>query len=272
MSFSISRLDIGYGKRAVISDINLPELPEGSLVAVVGPNAVGKSTLLKSIAGLVKYSGEIQFDRTNLSDMARSELIKTLGYLPQALPQAISLVAYEVVYSACRAVRTEWTPEQVELAIEQTFDRLGIRDLALKRLSEMSGGQRQMVGLAQVLVREPKLLLLDEPTSALDLHWQLNVLEAIRDETSNAGAIALVASHDLNLALRFCDFVLILTKQGVLALVRPTDLTPEHLQTAYGVEGRVEQCSKGYPIVLADRALERSKRGKKRRGNHCIRQ
>jgi iron complex transport system ATP-binding protein len=257
MSLSVSGLNIGYGSKRVISDINLPELPKGSLVAVVGPNAVGKSTLLKSFAGLVKYSGDIYFEQQTLSAMPRADVIRTLGYLPQALPQAISLVAYEVVFSACRAVRTDLTAQQVEASIERIFDRLGIRDLALKRLSEMSGGQRQMVGLAQVLVRQPKLLLLDEPTSALDLHWQLNVLEAIRDETANAGAIALVASHDLNLALRFCDYVLILSRQGVLALTRPDELTPEHLEQAYGIQGRVEACSKGFPIVLADRALAR---------------
>lgn len=257
MSFSISNVNIGYGSRTVISNMSIPELPPGAVVAVVGPNAVGKSTLLKSIAGLVKYSGIIQFNQQVLSTMPRLEFIQTLGYLPQALPQPISLVAYEVVYSACRAVRTDLTTEQINQSIEQIFDRLGIRNLSLKRLSEMSGGQRQMVGLAQVLVRQPKLLLLDEPTSALDLHWQLNVLKAIRDEATQKRTTALVASHDLNLALRFCDYVLILSPQGLLALVTPDQLTPEHLAQAYGIEGRVEACSKGFPIVLADKALPR---------------
>ena len=209
MSFSISELNIGYGSHTVIADITIPELPKGAVVAVVGPNAVGKSTLLKSIAGLVSYSGSIQFNQQALSSMPKAELIKTLGYLPQALPQATSLVAYEVVYSACRAVRTDLTAEQVEHAIENTFKRLGIRNLALKRLSEMSGGQRQMVGLAQVLVRQPKLLLLDEPTSALDPELEQEVVRVIKDLAAE-GRTMLIVTHDMKLAADVSDHVVFL--------------------------------------------------------------
>jgi iron complex transport system ATP-binding protein len=249
-------MNIGYRARTVISDINLPDIPPGTLVGVLGPNAVGKSTLLKSLAGINKYSGEVLFNAASLPDLPHAEFIRTLGYLPQTLPQATTLVAYELVFSACRAVRSDLSKADIERSIETVFQRLGIESLALRRLGEMSGGQRQMVGLAQVLVRQPKLLLLDEPTSALDLHWQLNVLETIREEVTRTGAIGLVASHDLNLALRFCDQLLILNKQGVLAMGAAHDvLTPENLRLAYGIEGRVERCSKGYPIVLADRAI-----------------
>ncbi len=122
----------------------------------------------------------------------------------------------------------------------------------------MSGGQRQMVGLAQVLVRQPGLMLLDEPTSALDLHWQLNVLNAVRAATRHNGAIALVASHDLNLALRFCDQVLVLSPGGKATLgLAEQVLTPALLAHTYGIEARIERCSHGHPIVLADRPLDR---------------
>ena len=256
MTLSIQHMDVGYRTRRVITDINLPPIEAGSLVAVLGPNAVGKSTLLKSIAGIIKYSGDVTFEGQTLSSMPRHTFIRAMGYLPQPLPQATTLVAYELVFSACRAVRTDLSLAEIEHSIDAVFKRLGIESLALRRLAEMSGGQRQMVGLAQVLVRQPKLLLLDEPTSALDLHWQLNVLETIREEATKTGAIGLVASHDLNLALRFCDQLLILNRDGVLAMGAPVDvLTPENLRLSYGIEGRVEQCSKGYPIVLADRAI-----------------
>ncbi|MEC7815803.1 MAG: ABC transporter ATP-binding protein [Pseudomonadota bacterium] len=255
MSLLLHDLTAGYGRRPVFRNLSLPDIPDGSLVAVVGPNAVGKSTLLKSLAGVLPASGLVALCGHDLASLPAGERVQRVGYLPQPLPQAIPLVAYETVFSACRAARGDWSRATTEQAIERVFTELGIRHLALKRLSEMSGGQRQMVGLAQVLVRETPLLLLDEPTSALDLHWQLNVLNAVRSAATDRKAIALVASHDLNLSLRFCDQVLVLGSGGSARLGPPDIvLTPDLLAETYGIDARIEQCSRGYPIVLADSA------------------
>lgn len=256
MSLKLEQLTAGYQRRPVFRDLTLPVIEPGSLVAVVGPNAVGKSTLLKSIAGLLPVQGRVELNGQELIAMAPARRVHRLGYLPQPLPQAIPLVAYETVLSAFRAARTGWNREQTGQAIERVFDTLGIRSLALRRLSEMSGGQRQMVGLAQVLVRQPKLMLLDEPTSALDLHWQLNVLNAVKAATTSHGAIAMVASHDLNLALRYCDQVLVLAPGGQAVMGKPEQvLTPDLLARTYHIEARLERCSRGHPIVLADRPV-----------------
>ena len=113
-----------------------------------------------------------------------------------------------------------------------------------------------MIGLAQVLVRAPRLLLLDEPTSALDLRWQLQVLQAVRALVDEDRTLALIAVHDLNLALRFCDRIAVLGQGRVLAAGRPADvLTPALLRAAYGVRARIEHCSLGHPLVLADEAI-----------------
>ncbi|AGH46804.1 ABC transporter ATP-binding protein [Paraglaciecola psychrophila] len=254
MSLIIQNFQVGYGRNVIIKNLELPAITPGTLVALIGSNGVGKSTLLKSLAGVMKFKGEATFEQQPIAQMSQAKRMQHIGYLPQTLPQPTSLVAYELVYSACRAAAGV-PVDNINEAIERVFKRLGIMPLALKKMSEMSGGQRQMVGLAQVLVRQPKLLLLDEPTSALDLHWQLNVLETIKQQTEEHQRIAFVASHDLNLALRFCDQVLVLAKGGLLAMGAPKNvLTPECLDQAFGITARIEACSKGYPIILADSA------------------
>ncbi|WP_318476148.1 ABC transporter ATP-binding protein [Photobacterium leiognathi] len=256
MSLNINSLTTGYGQQKIIEQLSVEPIQNGELVAVLGPNGVGKSTLLKAIARLQKYQGDVSLDGEILSQLALSESARRIGYLPQTLPQATSLVAYEIVFSACRAVKPELSKSYIEQIIEKTFSQLGITHLALKQLAQMSGGQRQMIGLAQVLIREPRLLLLDEPTSALDLHWQISVLQAVKQNLAQTDGIGLVAIHDINLALRFCDKVLVLSPDGLVVMGKGEQvLTEEVLRKAYGVKGRVEQCSQGYPIVLADEAM-----------------
>jgi iron complex transport system ATP-binding protein len=252
----VDHLTAGYAGRPVLRDVTLPAVPAGTLVAVVGPNAVGKSTLLRAVAGLRPAQGRVLLEGTDLATLSPRERLRRVGYLPQMLPQSTSLVAYETWQSALRASRSEWSTAQREAAIEAVVAALGVQALALRRLDELSGGQRQMVGLAQVIVRAPRLLLLDEPTSALDLRWQLQVLQAVRALVQQQGAVGLVAVHDLNLALRFCQHVLVLGGGSVLAAGNPAEvLTPELLQRAYGVLARVERCSEGNLLVLADAAL-----------------
>jgi iron complex transport system ATP-binding protein len=255
MSLIVNALTAGYGGKKILNNLSLNTIDSGSVVAVLGANAVGKSTLLKAIAGLLSCEGDVELHGQSLHELNHQQRIQQVAYLPQALPQTSTLLAYEMVYSACRAT-VDWGKEEIEKRIEHLFYVLGIEALALKKMNEMSGGQRQMVGLIQILVRRPNVLLLDEPTSALDLHWQLNVLQAIRNEVRESQSIALFACHDLNLALRFCDQVLLLSADGVLVMGdSECALTPAFLRTAYGIEGRIESCSKGYPIVLADSAI-----------------
>ncbi len=255
MSLLIHSLTAGYGNKYILKNMSLDAIAPGTLLAVLGANGAGKSTLLKTLAGLLPYQGEIQLDGQSLKQLSHQQRIQHFAYLPQALPQSSSLLAYEMIYSACRAT-VAWSTEAIEKRIEVLFKALDIESLALKKMNTLSGGQRQMVGLLQVLVRKPKVLLLDEPTSALDLRWQLRVLQAIGHEAAQSQSIALVACHDVNLALRFCDQILLLAPEKLLAMGKAKEvLTPEHLRIAYNIEGRIESCSQGYPIVLADSAV-----------------
>lgn len=251
--FKVTGLTTGYGRTRIFHQMDLPTLAAGSLVAVLGPNAVGKSTLLRSIAGLQYASGSFRLGDIELATLRGPERMRHVGYLPQALPQPSSLVAYEAVASACRATRPDLGRSTIEGLIERVFDSLDLRHLALRSLSAMSGGQRQMIGLAQALVRQPSLLLLDEPTSALDLRWQLTLLENVRDIVRQHDTICLMAIHDINLALSFCDQVLLFGPGGLLSSGAPSvAVTPSALREAYGVDARIESCSRGRPVVLSD--------------------
>lgn len=252
----INHYRVGYRNNPVLSDFSLPRIAPGSLVALVGANGSGKSTLLRSIAGLQPSAGKATFDGEDISRLPLRQLTKKVAYLPQALPQGNSLVAYESVLSANRALSDDAPIEELNQRIGAVFHDLDLMDLAMRRLNQLSGGQRQMIGLAQILVRKPRLLLLDEPTSALDLRWQLKVLEAVQTICRKEQIISIIAIHDINLALRFCSELVVLGHNGLEAAGKPADiLDSELLRRTYGIEGRVESCSLGSPIILADRAL-----------------
>ncbi|KIP18952.1 ABC transporter [Burkholderia ubonensis] len=251
----IDGLDVAYGARTILARLSLRPVPPGSAVALLGPNGVGKSTLLRALARLVAARGAATLDRHDLLRGARRDHMRRVGYLPQTLPQPTSLLVYEAVRGALRATCGGLSADGQDARLERVFAQLNLHALATTPLDRLSGGQRQMVGLAQVLVRDTPLLLLDEPTSALDLRWQLLALEAMRDAVTRRGAIALVAMHDLNLAARFCDRLVLLGHEGVVADGGVADvLTPANLRRAYRVDARVERTVSGDYVTLAERA------------------
>ncbi|CNJ51195.1 ABC transporter ATP-binding protein [Yersinia aldovae] len=248
----IENFNAGYPKHPVIQNLHVPLLPSGKITVLLGPNGSGKSTLLRSLAGLNRAQGQLWLDDRDLMLMPFAQRAEKVVYLPQSLPAGVHLHVLESIIVAQRASggRSNASSEAEVMAL---LEQLGIAHLALRYLDQLSGGQKQLVGLAQSLIRQPSLLLLDEPLSALDLNYQFHVMDLVRQETRKRNIITVVVVHDINIALRHGDHVLMLQNGALIANGLPEEvITPHSLAKVYGVKGRIEHCSQGTPQVLID--------------------
>lgn len=240
---SIDNLHVSYGSRDVLKGVDLPQL--SGVVGLLGPNASGKSTMIKSIAGVHRPRTGRIVATTDGRDITGRTLHRSLGYVPQDLPATASLTAFETVLIAARR-QCEGDPTQ---ATADVFMRLNLAHIAQRYLGELSGGQRQLIAAAQMLVTTPDVMLLDEPTSALDLHHQLFLLEIVREEVAQRGAVALIAIHDVNVAARYCDHLAVLCDGVVYASGSPVDVvTSEMVSAVYHVDVEVVQ-HRGIPLI-----------------------
>ena len=255
----IRNLAVAYGKREIISDISVDGLVPGTVTSLLGPNGTGKSTLLKALAGMARTPrGEIVLDGVSLSSASLESRARQVVYLPQSLPAAVHLHVFESVLVAGNAAGHGSRRDRADVAqVYALLERLGIGHLAMRYLDQLSGGQKQLVGLAQALIRKPRLLLLDEPLSALDLNYQFHVMDLLRDETRHHGLITVIVLHDVNIALRHTDHALLVRDGKLVGDGAPQEVvTPASLAEVYGVDGRIEYCSRGVPQVLIDGLCE----------------
>ena len=247
VSLTLHEVGARYGRADIVSGISAGALEGGTLTAVIGPNAAGKSSLLKRIAALVGGPGTVHVAG---SDDER------ITYMPQDTGANAVLTVYESVLLAAKQGEG-WAVEDRELGrIDAILRRLRIEDIAFRNLGTLSGGQRQLVAIAQALVREPRVLLMDEPTSALDLHRQIEVLAFMQQLAAERDMVVLIALHDLNHALRYCRSALVIDG-GRLVASGETDqiVTTELLRAVWRVEARLERCSRGMTLVVVDGPL-----------------
>lgn len=245
LKLTVENLSVAFGRRRVLEDVSLT-VEGGQLMSVIGQNGCGKTTLLKAVAGIVKAQGSI---RLTAKDALVRE--KAIAYVPQLTSVTSRLTVFEMVLLGL--VR------DLSLSLDaKTFDRVDavlhamhINTLASKPVHSLSGGQKQLVFMAQAFVSNPRVLLLDEPTSALDLRHQLIVMQAARDYTDRTGAVTLCVVHDLMAAARYSDRLLMLDQGRVRLFAKPEEvLKPELIREVYRVSAHVGVTAPGFLSVV----------------------
>lgn len=248
MKLTVAGLSVRYGATQAIEGVDVAAHP-GEVLAVIGPNGSGKSSLVKAIAGLVTHEGVVAFDGSTV----RPERI---GYMPQDIGARAALTVLEaVLLGRLGRLGLRVRPDDLA-AVEAVLGELDLMPLASRYLGELSGGQRQLVFLAQALASEPALLLLDEPISALDIRHQLEVMEIVLRMTKSRGLTTLVILHDLNIAARFADRVLVMRKGRVVCCGQPDDVIElEMVASVFGVQAALSSAPDGRLIITPLRAI-----------------
>ncbi|WP_161492612.1 ABC transporter ATP-binding protein [Pseudophaeobacter leonis] len=242
MSLQTKHLSVSYGTAPIIRDFSEP-FKTGQVTALIGCNGAGKSTLFKAMAGLSPMKGHLLFAEHLLT---AAEQRQHIAYMPQDTDATSSLTVLEVVLLGRLGKLGMRLPTSLVGEATTALQTFGLATLENRTLNEISGGQRQLVYLAQALFRTPKVLLLDEPTAALDLRHQLLVLDRVRTYARDSGACVAIALHDLTLAAQFSDRLIGLKDGLVVAAGTASDvLTQQNLQAMYGIKADISRGPSG---------------------------
>jgi iron complex transport system ATP-binding protein len=257
-------LRLAYEHRVVVDGLEL-EIPSGAITSIVGPNACGKSTLLRGLARLLTPThGRVLLDGDDLHALGTKQVATVLGLLPQT-PVAPDGIAVADLVGRGRYPHQgwmrRWTAEDDE-AVAEAMDATGISDLAARPLAELSGGQRQRVWIAMALAQRTDILLLDEPTTFLDVAHQIEVLDLLADLNHERGTTIVMVLHDLNLAVRYADNLVAMRDGRIVASGVPDDVVSAELVTeVFGIESVVIA-----DPVTGDRMVVPVGRSRRRRG------
>jgi iron complex transport system ATP-binding protein len=238
MDITIQDITFAYRNTPSLSGVSL-KLKEGQITGMIGPNGSGKTTLLKCINKILEpKQGNIMLGTQHIKKMNRLEIAKHIGYVPQSgISNPSTLPVLEAVLMG-RRPHIIWQSSNKDTEKAWTaLKMLNVKHLALRDFYELSGGEQQRVLIARAIAQEAKVLLLDEPTSNLDIKHQLEVMDLTQKLVKKEKLTAIIAIHDLNLAARFCDQIVMMKNGKIFAAGDAQSvLNSQNIRSVYGVE------------------------------------
>jgi iron complex transport system ATP-binding protein len=251
MNITVQNLTFSYRSTPTLNKVSL-QLCDSEVLGMVGPNGSGKTTLIKCINKILEpKQGQILLGEQTLNKMSRLDVAKQIGYVPQStLGNSEVTTVFEMALMGRRPHITWQSSEKDEEIVWKALKTLNVEHLAMRNFYELSGGEQQRVLVARSIAQEAKVLLLDEPTSNLDIRHQLEVMDLTRKLVVKEKLSAAVAIHDLNLAARYCDKVVMMKEGKVFAAGEAKAvLSAENIAVAYGVEVEIGYC-KNNPYII----------------------
>lgn len=256
MHIMIDGIDFSYSSVPVLKDITL-NLDGPQFVSILGPNGVGKSTLIHCINKVLKPTkGTVMVDEVNVDDIKLKDMAKKIGYVPYASTDSFPLTVVDTVLMG-RSPHSGWRSTDEDLNIVyNVLKMLHIDDLAMRSFNELSAGQHQKVMLARGLVQDPEILLLDEPTSNLDIKHQLEVTYILKNLARSQNLLVIMISHDINIASKFSDKIILLSEGTIHMVGTPQEvITEENIRDVYGVESSI-LFTDGHPHVILKNPID----------------
>lgn len=235
-------LSLGYGDRVIVDNLDL-EVRTGVITTVIGPNGCGKSTLLRALGRLLKpRNGSVLLDGKAIGSMRTKDVARTLGMLPQAPLAPEGLTVADLVARGRHPHQSwlrQWSSDD-EGEVAEALALTGVSDLADRPVDQLSGGQRQRAWISMALAQGTDILLLDEPTTYLDLAHSIEVLDLVDRMHEELGRTVVMVLHDLNLAIRYSDQLIVMRDGTIVAAGAPKDIiSAELLVEVFGLEAAV---------------------------------
>lgn len=248
---TIDDLEFSYSDEVVVlSGISL-SIKNPQLISIIGPNGVGKSTLIHCLNKILSPTkGTVMIDGKAVKEYETKELARKVGYVPYAASDTFPMTVVDTILMG-RNPHRHWKSLKDDLKVaREVMEMMDITYLALRPFNELSAGQHQRVMLARGLAQEPEILLLDEPTANLDIKHQMDVIRLLKELSVSRKIVVVMISHDLNLAAKYSDNIVMLANKKVFAVGSPEEvITPENVKAVYDVDCEVIT-SEGRPFMI----------------------